>query len=142
MNGLPSLFKFMPSIAEIREAMDKWEEAERVRQERLERYGGPLSQLPQLPPPRSEPWAATRSGLMREYQLNGIPQGWGAVDVVRAAHEHGAMLPQVVDELLARGGPAPLPAMARTIKRAMDERIAGQEPAKTPARELVDELEP
>ena len=105
--GLPSLFRRMPSIAEIKKQMDAWEML----------CSSPFSKtIPGLlpRPPRTEaerarerkfagPGAAERSQLCKRYGIRAVPQGWDAVDVARAAHQHGANFPAVVEAMLKDG---------------------------------------
>lgn len=132
IHGLPGLFKRMPSIAEIREQMEKWEEYELTHHERQERWRHLQLTGPERESRSSGPGAASRSQLCERYGISDVPGTWDAIDIVRMAHQHGDRLPAVIDGILTSGRmPGPVSVMSRVLDHArvaMEERIARGDP--------------
>lgn len=113
--GLPAVFKFWPSIAEIREVLNGWEEAEHRHREILGRYNRSAATALAGPRPPS-----MREALCYRFGIRAIPPGWDAVDVTKAAAKHGANFPQVIEEMLRSHHTAPESVFSKAVNEARE----------------------
>lgn len=121
VHGLPGKFKFLPSIAEIREFLEMWEREECERVERAKRW-----KVPALPPSIAQfsaPKAtATYSGLCELYGINAVPPGWDAIDVCRAFAVHGSRFQEFIDEAIKNRA---IPPRRSVFQKVVDDaRVA------------------
>jgi hypothetical protein len=135
--GLAARFKFCPSLAEIKDALDFWVDEEAQQRRRL--AVGARKPEPSVPPKeRAASGAASVASLKARFGLKEIPQGWDAVDVTKMAAKYGKRLPEIIDQFLAgkkdAGLPrdladmpraaAPLSAVVENMRKIMQEREA------------------
>jgi hypothetical protein len=126
VRGLPSKLKFMPTIADIKEACESEAKEQWEREDRRARWRRAAINGPKVPPQRV---TATTSALCERYGLDEIPAGWDAVDVVKAHGRYGDRLNEQIKKGLTTSGLVPksgnpFAAAAQAAGDRMEDRAA------------------
>jgi hypothetical protein len=115
--GLAARFKFCPSLAEIKEALDFWVDEEARHRGRV--AVGARKPAPSVSPKeRAASGAASVSSLKARFGLKEIPPGWDAIDLTKMAHKYGARLPEIIDQFIGGKKDAGLPRDLADMPRA------------------------
>jgi hypothetical protein len=133
--GLPAIFKFCPTIQEIKETCDGWVDRQREHDRIMLEYKREADRPEKVPVRSRVKENATTAALCERFQISAIPAGWDAITVTQQAHIHGSNFPAFVERVLKSPQSKVPPSLPQQIvkraREAMERRLGEQNDDRT-----------